>query len=114
MVRLQDDIAQVGQGTFASRHPEKLGRADIGPVMIRKLLRRELGNLVAGNPLKDWQRTPAIVPRVWALENEGEKVLATTDDQAQAEIIDIRPHVEVRMQLKALHGVLAADNARGR
>jgi 5,5'-dehydrodivanillate O-demethylase oxygenase subunit len=107
LVRLQDDIAQVGQGRFASRNPEKLGRADIGVAMIRRMLKREIANLVEGRPLKDWQRTPSIVPQVWALDGDGEKTLATTEDQALAEIIDIRPHVEVNMQLRGLHGALS-------
>ncbi|MFM9970559.1 MAG: Rieske 2Fe-2S domain-containing protein [Burkholderiales bacterium] len=107
LVRLQDDIAQVGQGTFASRNPERLGRADVGLAMIRRLVRREIGNLVEGRALKAWQRSSAIVPHVWALEDDGVKALATTEDLAEAEIIDIRPHVEVKMQLKGLHGVLS-------
>ena len=106
-MRLQDDIAQVGQGRFASRNPEKLGRADIGVAMIRRMVKREIANLVEGRPLKDWQRTPSIVPQVWALDGDGEKALATTESEALAEIIDIRPHVEVNMQLRGLHGALS-------
>jgi 5,5'-dehydrodivanillate O-demethylase len=105
LVRLQDDIAQVGQGVFASEHPERLGKADIGVAMIRRLMKRELAAQAEGRALKQWKRTPAIVPRVWALADEGEIPLATTHDQEAAEIIDIRPHVEVNLQLRALHGL---------
>jgi 5,5'-dehydrodivanillate O-demethylase len=104
LVRLQDDIAQVGQGVFASENPERLGKADVGVAMIRRLMRREVTALAEGRPVKDWKRTPGIVPRVWALAEEGEEALATTREDAAAEIIDIRPHVEVKIQLKALHG----------
>ncbi len=109
LVRLQDDIAQVGQGIFAGRNPEKLGRADVGVVVIRRLMRRELGNLVEGRPLKNWLRTPGLVPKVWQLGDvaEGEKALATVQEDAVAEIIDIRPHVEVAIQRKGLHGMLS-------
>jgi 5,5'-dehydrodivanillate O-demethylase len=107
LVRLQDDIAQVGQGTFASQNPERLGRADVGVVAIRRLFKRELAALAKGKPLKDWKRPPTLVPRAWRLGEEGEAALATTSDTAAAEIIDIRPFVEVRYQLKGLHGVLS-------
>lgn len=105
LVRLQDDIAQVGQGVFASLHPERLGRADIGVTAIRRLWRRELLALLEGGALKDWRRPPDLVPRAWrTLAEEGEAALATTESDAVAEIIDVRPHVEVRYQLRCLHG----------
>jgi 5,5'-dehydrodivanillate O-demethylase oxygenase subunit len=107
LVRLQDDIAQVGQGVFASAHSERLGRADLGVVAIRRLWKRELAVLVEGGTLKAWKRTAEITPRVWQLGDAGEHALATTDDQAAAEIIDIRPRVEVNLQLKGLHGLLS-------
>jgi len=109
MVRLQDDIAQVGQGVYASRHPEHLGRADIGLSMVRRIMRRELAAQMEGQPLKDWKRTPGLVPKVWQLGDvaEGEKALATVQEDAVAEIIDIRPHVEVAIQRKGLHGMLS-------
>jgi len=105
LVRLQDDIAQVGQGTFASSNPERLGRADIGVIAIRKLYRRELESMLAGRTLKNWQRPAGLVPRAWDLgDARGQAALATTSDDATAEIIDIRPHVEVELHLQALHG----------
>lgn len=104
LVRLQDDIAQVGQGIYASQNAEKLGRADIGLATIRRLWRRELTALVEGQPLKDWKRPPTLVPQAWRLEEEGHVALATLDEGARAEIVDIRPFVEIEYQLRRLHG----------
>jgi 5,5'-dehydrodivanillate O-demethylase len=103
-VRLQDDIAQVGQGIFASRNSERLGRADVGVTAIRKLWRRELGAAAEGGALKQWHRPANLVPQAWRLADEGQAALATTEEDAAAEIIDIRPHVERAYQLKRLHG----------
>jgi 5,5'-dehydrodivanillate O-demethylase len=105
LVRLQDDIAQVGQGVFASHNPERLGRADVGVAAIRRLWRRELTALVEGGALKEWKRPPGLVPRAWRVEHEGEAQLASMQEGARAEIIDIRPFVEVDYQLKRLHGL---------
>src|SRR5262249_22982745 len=44
LVRLQDDVAQLGQGIMADREQEQMGRADVGVSMIRRLWRRELSN----------------------------------------------------------------------
>ena len=105
LVRLQDDIAQVGQGVFASENPERLGRADVGVIAIRKLWMRELAALEEGGSLKDWKRPPDLVPRAWrTLADSGEAALATTQDDALADVIDIRPYVEVAYQLERLHG----------
>lgn len=104
LVRLQDDIAQVGQGIFASQNPEKLGRADVGVTAIRRLWRRELTALTEGGALKDWKRPPDLVPQAWRLGNEGHASLATVNEAARAEIVDIRPFVEVDYQLRRLHG----------
>jgi 5,5'-dehydrodivanillate O-demethylase len=112
LVRLQDDIAQVGQGTFASENPERLGRGDVGVIAIRQLWRRELNALAADGNLKEWTRPPNLKPHVWQLGEgvSGDVALATIDEHAEAEIIDIRPHVEVALQRKALHG-LPSGNA---
>ena len=104
LVRLQDDIAQVGQGVFASQNAERLGRADVGVAAIRKLWRRELSASAEGGALKEWRRPHDLVPQAWRLAEEGQAALATTDEGAVAEIIDIRPHVERIYQLKRLHG----------
>ncbi|MDX3905623.1 MAG: Rieske 2Fe-2S domain-containing protein [Pigmentiphaga sp.] len=106
MVRLQDDIAQLGQGRLADRRAEKLGRADVGVIATRRLWEREISALLDGRPLKSWTRTPAIVPAVWGLQADRDEQLrlSATDTGARAEIIDIRPYVEVELQLDALHG----------
>ena len=57
-VRLQDDIAQVGQGRVADRDRERLGRSDRGVIMIRKLWLRELRALAEGRPLTRWSYNP--------------------------------------------------------
>jgi 5,5'-dehydrodivanillate O-demethylase len=107
VVRLQDDIAQVGQGLFADRRAEHLGRADVGVTAIRRLWRRELANLGAGAPLKNWRRGERLRPTAWGLGD----TLTRFDRheaghaEAPAEIIDIRPFVEIAIQLKALNSL---------
>ncbi len=106
LVRLQDDIAQMGQGRLADRDSEKLGRADIGVVVTRRLWEREVSAFIEGQALKPWCRTPSIVPSVWGLQpyQRQQASMATIDQGGFAETIDIRPHVEIASQLKALHG----------
>ncbi len=106
LVRLQDDIAQLGQGIFADRSAEQLGRADIGVVAIRRLWRRELTHFAQGLPLKNWERNPQIRPRAWHLPDT--LVRMDGDSQPPAEnaeprLLDMRPHIEVDAQLEALH-----------
>ena len=109
LVRLQDDIAQVGQGRVADRDRERLGRGDVGVIAIRKLWHRELTALERDAPLTAWQRSPDIVPSAWTLD--GSAVLADRSVTAGSEpdIVDIRPHVEIAVQLRALRrtGALA-------
>src|SRR3954447_25179252 len=62
LVRLQDDVAQVGQGRIVDRSAERLGRGDLGLIMIRQLWRRELTALASGQPLKEWTRPPGLGP----------------------------------------------------
>lgn len=105
IVRLQDDVAQIGQGAIADRSLEHLGRADVGVAVIRRLWRRELAALRAGQGLREWVRSPGILPQVWDLrEDQAGPALRHDEHQADAEIIDIRPHVEIRYQLALLHG----------
>lgn len=54
-VRMQDHIAQIGQGTIGDHANDILGQGDIGIAMIRRLWARELKALAEGKPLKDWQ-----------------------------------------------------------
>ena len=70
LVRLQDDIAQIGQGRIADRDRERLGRADVGVILIRKLWLRELLAQKEGRPLKQWRRPPDLRPMNWTAKGE--------------------------------------------
>ena len=67
LVRLQDDVAQMGQGLIADRDSEHLGRGDVGVIAIRRLWTREIGAFLKGRPTKTWKRDASIVPRAWGL-----------------------------------------------
>lgn len=64
-VRLEDDIAQIGQGRIADRNHERLGRADVGVILIRKLWLRELLAQEEGRSSKEWRRSPELRPMNW-------------------------------------------------
>ncbi len=111
LVRLQDDVAQVGQGLITERDGERLGRADVGVIAIRRLWERELNAFVEGRPLKQWKRDASLVPRAWGLAGNpaqigGSGTGSSTGGGKVAEVIDVRPHVEIAVQLKALHSPL--------
>jgi 5,5'-dehydrodivanillate O-demethylase oxygenase subunit len=55
-VNVQDEVAQVGQGVLVNREHERLGRSDVGVILLRKLWERELRALAEGRPLKAWRR----------------------------------------------------------
>lgn len=59
---LQDYVAQVGQGAIADRAHERLGRSDVGVILLRKIWTRELRALAEGQPLKKWVRADRIEP----------------------------------------------------
>jgi hypothetical protein len=101
LVRLQDDIAQVGQGRIADRDAERPGRADTGVIAIRRLWTRELAVQADGRPLKQWKRNAAIVPKAWGLTGA---TRTATSGTPQTALVDIRPQVEIDLQLAALHG----------
>lgn len=106
LVRLQDDVAQLGQGIVADRGREHLGRADVGVTAVRRLWRREMANLASGRPLKAWTKSPAIKVRAWAIPGNLARVAGdggADDDEANADVVDVRPFVEIEMQMKALH-----------
>jgi 5,5'-dehydrodivanillate O-demethylase len=67
IVNIQDTVAQVGQGAIADRRAERLGRSDVGIILIRKIWERELQALAEGRPLKQWQRPERIAPTVGAV-----------------------------------------------
>jgi 5,5'-dehydrodivanillate O-demethylase len=103
LVRLQDDIAQVGQGTIVDRTSERPGRADVGVIAIRKIWARELTALAKGAPLKAWRRDNTIHPTAW---NIAGSLTRDARDAAggEPEFVDVRPHVEIALQLATLHG----------
>jgi 5,5'-dehydrodivanillate O-demethylase len=102
MIRLQDDLAQVGQGRIVDRDGDRLGRADIGVIAIRKLWARELAALREGGALKTWRRGE-LMPKVWGLAG-GPARFGGENGGTQAEIVDVRPALETQVQLDALHG----------
>ncbi|HTE83753.1 MAG TPA: Rieske 2Fe-2S domain-containing protein [Dehalococcoidia bacterium] len=53
-VNIEDIVAQAGQGTVADRTNERLGRTDVGVILMRKIWSRELRALDHGSPLKEW------------------------------------------------------------
>jgi 5,5'-dehydrodivanillate O-demethylase oxygenase subunit len=55
---IEDYISNIGQGVVADRSAERLGRADVGIILMRKLWERELRALDEGRPLTPWT-TPA-------------------------------------------------------
>ena len=61
-VMLEDEVAQTGQGTIATRSNEHLGRSDRGVFLLRKIWERELRNLAEGRPIKQWSYRPDMVP----------------------------------------------------
>ena len=54
IVGIQDEVAQIGQGVIADRVNERLGRSDVGVVLVRNLWLRELQALAEGRPTKKW------------------------------------------------------------
>jgi 5,5'-dehydrodivanillate O-demethylase len=52
---IQDHVTQIGQGAIADRSAEHLGRSDIAIVRLRRIWRRELEALAAGEPLSEWK-----------------------------------------------------------
>jgi 5,5'-dehydrodivanillate O-demethylase len=104
MIRLQDDVAQVGQGRIVDRKLDRLGSSDVGVVMLRKLWRREMGALADGRPLKQWRRPEGLRAVVWGMEAPP---LAAPGGESGAvpQLVDVRPYVEIAEQMK-LHGVM--------
>jgi 5,5'-dehydrodivanillate O-demethylase len=105
LVRLQDDIAQNGQGRMADRNAERLGGADVGVAAVRRLWRREVAKLHKGEPLNHWRRGPDLVPTAWGLVGAPARAFGLAEGaDGSVAVQDVRPYVEVRQQLDALHG----------
>jgi 5,5'-dehydrodivanillate O-demethylase len=96
MVRLQDNVAQVGQSSIADRSLEHPGSGDIGIVTARRIWRRELLAFAAGRPRKPWKRPAEMRASVWGLNT------VTTGEAAKVKpvLIDMRPFVEVDVQMQ--------------
>jgi 5,5'-dehydrodivanillate O-demethylase len=97
MVRLQDDVAQGGQGTIVDRSLDRLGSSDVGVVALRKLWRRELKAFAEGKPTKAWKKQAGIRPAVWGL---GATAGQSPTQDVTPQLIDVRPFIEVDIQLK--------------
>jgi 5,5'-dehydrodivanillate O-demethylase len=54
LVEIEDLIAQAGQGVIANRQNEQLGRTDVGVMLLRRLMARELKAVAEGQPTKAW------------------------------------------------------------
>jgi 5,5'-dehydrodivanillate O-demethylase len=106
LVRLQDDIAQLGQGRIADRDAERPGRGDTGVIAIRRLWNRELASLADNRPLKRWERDATIVPKAWGLAGSSRAGISTGDagPKPETRLTDIRPQIEIALQLEALQG----------
>lgn len=65
IIGLQDAIAQAAQGVIADRNQYRLGRSDVGVILLHKLWERELRALAEGRPLKQWRRPADMVPTKW-------------------------------------------------
>ena len=101
LVRIQDDVAQVGQGRIADRAAERLGRSDLGVVFLRKIWQRELYLLATGRPIKQWTRPPGLAPTAWSLPGRSAAESGGTNWRSRPgrpQIVDVRPAVEVAEQ----------------
>jgi 5,5'-dehydrodivanillate O-demethylase oxygenase subunit len=61
LINIQDYVAQCGQGAIADREHERLGRSDVGVILLRKIWERELRALAEGRPLKQWRRPAGLM-----------------------------------------------------
>lgn len=56
LTSVEDYVAQVGQGPIVDHASERLGRMDVGVMLVRKLWERELSALADGRPRQPWLR----------------------------------------------------------
>lgn len=61
LAAVQENVAILAQGAVVDRSVERLGRSDIGTVMVRRLWQRELRALAEGRPLKQWRHPDGIL-----------------------------------------------------
>ena len=62
IVGIQDYVSQVGQGIFADREAERLGKSDVGIIILRRLWAAELRALAEGRSLRQWRRPEHVKP----------------------------------------------------
>ena len=55
LVGIQDNAAQIGQGALANRKAERLGRTDVGVILLRNLWERELRAIAENRPPTAWK-----------------------------------------------------------
>ncbi|MDI1269231.1 MAG: IS5 family transposase [Polaromonas sp.] len=112
LVRLQDDIGQIGQGRIANRGAERLGSADVGVGAVRRLWRREVGRLQKDEPVKAWERNADLVPNAWGLVGAPPQKFGLDDTtRGLVAVVDVRPFVEIDRHLAALDGATARSCA---
>ena len=58
LFNIQDTVAMAGQGPIYDRRNERLGKSDIGIILLRKIYERELGKIADSKPIKKWRRPP--------------------------------------------------------
>jgi hypothetical protein len=61
LVAVQDNVAILAQGAIVDRSVERLGRSDIGTVLVRRIWERELKALAESRPLKQWRHPDGIL-----------------------------------------------------
>ncbi len=54
MFWVEDYVTEVGQGPIAPRSEDRLGRRDVGVLLLRQVWMRELEKVAEGRPLKEW------------------------------------------------------------
>ena len=65
-----------------------------------------MGSLASGRPLKAWAKSAAIKVRAWSIPGNLARVAGDgrlDAGETAADIVDVRPFVEIEMQMKALH-----------
>ena len=80
---VEDYVAMVGQGAIPDRKQERLGKADQGTALIRRVWMRELQALADGAPVKTWEVPAGLVDRTQpqpSLAGAGSSREAVTQD----------------------------------
>jgi 5,5'-dehydrodivanillate O-demethylase len=54
IVGIQDTVTMEMQRPISEREPDRLGRSDTALILLRKMWMREIRNMLAGEPMKEW------------------------------------------------------------